>query len=457
MPEIADALRAHRTRLAVWGLGYVGFSSLASFAREGIRVMGTDVDSRRVDQVNGAEGAGALAHALPGIDDLVGFDVRSLVGEGSVTATSRWQDLAGAETAVHLIAVPTERDGRPWSPPLADVLAKIFSFDLATARRDPPLVIIESTLAASWFASVVGPLAADHGVEIGTDVLLGVAPRRDWFGHPDLTLKRLPRVVGGTDRRSTEATTEVVGMVSDSVHVARDHLQAALTKTVENAYRHLNITFANELAEAFPEVNMREVLELAGTKWNVETYRPSLGIGGYCIPVAPQYVLDSAADTGVLGLLRHSIESEQLQPHRVADSIMSTGARSVGILGISYRAGLRIHHSSPALRLGERLRSFGLDVRVHDPGYNAEAILDICGVEAFDFPAELRCFDVVVVSVGHNAYRIPYAHLVSSLRRDAVVIDNEGVWPDLPAHAREITYHQAGDPGWIDNHDRFDA
>src|SRR5205823_2834786 len=143
----------------------------------------------------------------------------------------------------------------------------------------------------------------------------------------------------------------------------------------------------NELSLAYPHLDIRRVLELVGTKWNVGTFRPSFGIGGYCIPLAGRYLLQGARHPERLSLLQATIASAEAQPRRVAEYLARRGdIRRVGILGLSYTSDVKVWSHSPTTRIVPLLRQDGLEVKVNDPHYTAAEIRQIVGVDSFAYP-----------------------------------------------------------------------
>jgi nucleotide sugar dehydrogenase len=261
----------------------------------------------------------------------------------------------------------------------------------------------------------------------------------------------LPRVVGGTDQQTTRVLIEVLGICCENFLPAPDHRHAALVKSVENAYRQMEIALANELSLAYPRLDIRAVLELAGTKWNVGTFRPSFGIGGYCIPLASHYVLEGAERPELLTLLRATIASSEAQARRVAEHVIGRGdLRRVGILGLSYTAGTKVWSHSPTIAIAATLRDRGVEVKVHDPYYAEEEIRRIVGAEAFSFPDGLGEFDAVLVATAHDEYRTLSAEMIlESLTQCRLILDDAGLWAEIDFAPRGIEYHQAGDRDWL--------
>ncbi len=429
-------------KVGVWGIGHIGYSTMCHFASRGVRCIGYDIDPARVKTVN--EGSTGIV----GMEGWLGFSPAYLFRSGVARATDDWKELVQPDVSVHFICVPTERDGAPYLWALMDVCRRI-GFGIQQGRQTGVLVIIESTLVPGTVDGMVVPFFKELGLGIGRDVLLGCAPRRDWFSSADKSLSSLPRVFGGADQATTEKMRQVLSIVCSNLVEAPDHRHAELVKSVENAYRHVEIALAFELSRAYPGIDMRKVLELAGTKWNVGTFRPSFGIGGYCIPVSSLYVLDGAQRPDELGLLRLAVISSRKQPRLVAESLFGRRVSSVGILGLSYTADVKVHAHSPTLGIVEELRRRGVKVKVNDPLYSAEEIERICGVGTFAFPEGLSEFEAVLVVAAHREYRAVATSQVLRRLKCRVVLDNAGLWQDVPWQERGIEYWLAGQAGWM--------
>jgi len=346
-----------------------------------------------------------------------------------------------------MIAIPTEKDGKPYDAILEDVVKKISSYK---AGGEPPLVIIESTLTPGRTDNVVIPIFEKAGLKVGKDILLGVAPRRDWFISPEKSLKNLPRIIGGTTQETTKFMKDALSIICDSLIPAPDHKHAEMIKSIENAYRHAEITLANQLSLAYPEIDMKEVLRLVGTKWNIGTYFPSFGTGGYCIPLSSQYVLLGAKNPEQLTILRSAIETDSKQPFVVADSIAKRGCRKAGILGLAYKGDIKVDILSPTIKIAQRLKEKGISVKIHDPLYTEQEIRKITGCETFKFPEGLQEFDAILLVADHQIYRFtPNTVVLSNLKKCKVVLDNTGIWKDIDFEKTRVEYHIAGDKRWL--------
>lgn len=445
--ELQKSLKSGKKQIAVWGIGYIGYSSMAHFAREGIKCIGGDISKKVVDDIkkNGKS-------SIPNIEYWLDFDVVPLTKKGLITVTNNLDELIDEKNVVHLIAIPTEKNGVPYMDALSDVLTKIFVGYKDKKFKTHPLVIIESTISPNVINSIIIPLANKLSINLGHDVMFGVAPRRDWFVSPDKTLKTLPRIIGGSNNETTTLIEEVIGIVCDNILKAKDSMHACLVKSVENAYRQLDITFANQLTLAYPSLDILEVLRLVGTKWNVETYHPSFGVGGYCIPLAPYYVIDGAEKPDELTLLKESINTNLNQPDRVSQSIINRGIKNVGILGLAYTSDIKVDILSPTVMIVDELLAKGVKVKVNDPLYTDQEILAKTGAQSFRFPEDLDSFEAILIVAPHNIYvSCTVDDILSNLKNCRLILDNMGAWKEKKEQIIDngIDYYEVGEANWL--------
>jgi len=430
-------------RIGIWGTGFIGFTTMANMAFNGVRCIGFDVEKEKADTINKGD------IPIENLEYWLGFDIKNLVGNGVLKATTDWKEMMRGDIAVHFVCIPTEKGGEPYDDILIDVIKKLTELKDVKSNT-PPLIIVESTLTPGRSDKIVMPIFKKAGVKVGHDILYGVAPRRDWFVSAEKSLLKLPRVFGGTNKKTTDLIREVLSVVCENLVPAPDHKHAEMVKSIENAYRHMDITLANQLSLAYPNINMTEVLKLVGTKWNVGTFSPSMGTGGYCIPISSAYVLLGADRPEHLTLLRETLETDKRQPEIIAESLAKRGVRKVGILGLAYKGDIKVSILSPTIRMAKKLLELGVDVKVNDPYYSKAEILKIAGTDSFEFPDGLREFDAVLIVADHQHYRsTPHNAILASLMGCKLVLDNTEIWRDIDFKSKGIEYHVAGDAGWI--------
>ena len=317
-------------------------------------------------------------------------------------------------------------------------------------RSRPPLVIVESTLTPGTVEELLLPIATSAGLEPGhrPAARAGPAPRlvprrglRTARPGPDLLRRGGP--LGNAAR-------DVLGLMCDTLHRAPSHIEGELVKCVENAYRHVEITLANQLSLAYAHVDMVEVLRLAGTKWNIGTFHPSFGTGGYCIPLSSRYLLRGAADaTSALAAQRGGRDRRpDARPGRTGRRARRPGAgprtRVQGRHQGRHAQPHRRDHRGTA-RAG---RSSAYTTRCTAP-QEIEALLGP-GTAATTWPG--RCRGVLVLIVPDHPEFLGEPYLACSSRagvRPLLILDNHGVWEGRtwPGH---VAYRRAGGTSWLD-------
>jgi nucleotide sugar dehydrogenase len=431
-------LKSKKFKVAVWGTGYIGLSTMVYFSKKKIKCVGYDIDKSKVKKIN----SGIIP--LPDLKNWFGFDIKKLVKQNFLSATSEYKDLISEKFLVHFIAIPTEKNGKPFYEPLLNVLNNIAKIKAKT--KNPPIIIVESTLAPKVSDKKIIPFLKKKKLKLGKDILLSVAPRRDWFIEGGKNLENLDRVYGATDKKSSKVAKDILSIVCKKLHVASSYKVSEMVKSVENAYRHMDVTLANQLSLAFPKDNMREVLKLVGTKWNIETFHPGIGTGGYCIPLSSRYILSQVRDSSKLSLLRETVKTDDGMNRVVANSIKKRGYKKIGILGLSYKGDLKVSVLSKVIPLVKSLKKKGLKVKLFDPYFSSKEIKDAVKVETFKFPNELTKFDCIIVTVDHKQFKIPKKKLEKYLKNCKFIIDHDGAWKN---YNLKSNYHLTGDSGWI--------
>lgn len=378
--------------VCVMGLGYVGLPTAAVLATRGRRVAGVDLRSDVLDTIN----AGQVHIVEPELDALV----RAAVAEGSLRALPQ-----PPPASAYLICVPTPfRDGH--QPDLRHVEAATRA--LVPALRPGNLVVLESTVPPTTTRALVAGVLAEAGLVAGRDVFVAHAPERVLPGAVIREVVENPRVVGGV----TEACTEVAarfyeGFVKGEVHRTRAET-AELVKLAENAYRDVNVAYANELANVCEHLSLDawEVIALANQHPRVDILRPGPGVGGHCIAVDPWFIVATApGDTPLIQAARAVNDG---RPGRVLARVQELAERfkrpRIACLGLAYKPNIDDVRESPALAV---VRS------IHETLASAEVLVvephlrqcPIEGLELCEAEAALREADIVVILVAHRQFR----------------------------------------------------
>ncbi len=430
---------------AVWGSGAVGATTVAYYAQAGVHMIAYDTNPEVVN---------AISHGtfpIPSLEDHLGISIAPLLKKGLIESTiDAHRILDDPRVKLHFLAIPTERHGEPWSGALAEV-----AYLLTEKKRvgRPELIVVESTLAPGYGDKFVIKTLESAGLSIGQDFLFAVAPRRDWFVSKDKNLQTLPRIVGATDEASLHAATQVLRLVCKQIVPVSSYRVAELVKPLENAFRAINIAFVDEVTRAFPDLDVREAILAAATKWNFMAHDPGAGIGGHCIPLAPKYLL-AGLDSGSpeLQLIKSFSTSVSEHTRYIADTLhRAADGGVIMLLGLAYKEELKVHTLSPTLEIAERLRGLGADFRVHDPLYSPQEIRAVVDVEPAIYPNDLGSASVIAVLVGHRLYRsLSERDAILYLRPGTSILDIEGIWQRLETafRNRDIRYRLLGSTNW---------
>ncbi|MCO5998390.1 nucleotide sugar dehydrogenase [Actinoallomurus rhizosphaericola] len=413
--------RAVEWDLAVIGLGYVGMPLVREVARGGMRVVGLDVDQRRVDGLNAG-----VSH----IDDLSDGDVASLIAHG-FHATTDPRVLAGADTMIICVPTPLDRDRLP------DLRAVKGAAEMIAGRLRPgTLVVLESTTWPGTTEEVVRPLLEKSGLSAGIDFHLAYSPERIDPGNPVFGLRNTPKVVGGLTPDCLDRAVSFYGKFVERVVPVRGTREAEMTKLLENTYRQVNIGLVNEIAMFCDElgIDVWEAISAAATKpFGYEAFRPGPGVGGHCIPIDPSYLSHRVRR---LGYRFQFAELAQQINDRMPAYVAERAARllhrygrcvngaTIVLLGVTYKPDVGDDRESPARPLARRLHASGAKVRYVDPLVDDWTVEGVDVARTDDLATALRTADLAILLQPHRAFDL---NLLGARAR--LLLDTRGVLP----------------------------
>ena len=402
--------------ISVIGLGYVGLPTAALFASRRVRVIGVDVNQRTVDTIN----AGDVHINEPELDMLVQAAVRA----GMLRATT-----VPEPADAFLIAVPTpfKEEHRP---DLNHVRAAVQS--IAPVLSPGNIVILESTSPVGTTERVVRWLAAARpdlrfpvaGDEEEVDVQVAYCPERVLPGHVVREFVENDRIIGGLTPACSRRAAEVYRIcVAGRMHIT-DARSAEMCKLAENAYRDVNIAFANELSMICDrlEIPVREMIALANHHPRVNILQPGCGVGGHCVAVDPWFIVEAAPNEA--RLIRTAREVNDAKPRWVEAQIRQAvatlvengreeSAIVVALLGLAFKPNVADLRESPALQVAHAL-SLQTTARLLAVEPNITDLpLTLRLVELADLAAAVGRADIVCVLVGHREFAALSPHLLA--------------------------------------------
>ena len=376
--------------VCVVGVGYIGLPTASLLATKGHRVRGVDVDPAIVETIN----QGQVHIVEPDLDVLV----RSAVGSGNLTAA-----VTPAEADVFILAVPTPF-GEGHVPDLAYVDAATEA--IAPHVRGTDLVILESTSPVGTTERVAERLAALRpDLADAPGPFVAHCPERVLPGRILLELIENDRIIGGIDQASTAAAVEFYrGFVRGDV-LGCDARTAEMCKLVENAFRDVNIAFANELSMISDKLNIDvwELIQLANRHPRVNILQPGPGVGGHCIAVDPWFIVSAAPETATLIRTARGVNLHKTDwaIQQVTAALPADRTPTIACLGLSYKPDIDDLRESPALAIYRALHtSYNGTVLGVEPHLRSTDSLPLVSLDT-----ALEQADILVFLVGHQVFR----------------------------------------------------
>lgn len=380
------------------GLGYVGLPLAVAFAEKGCKVVGFDINKEKIELYKS------------------GIDPTLEVGSKRLKRVYMEMEFTSDETKINdadyiIVAVPTPV--LPNNDP--DMRPVIGSSEIVGRNmRKGATVIYESTVYPGATEEECIPiLEKESGMRCGVDFKIGYSPERINPGDRVHTLEKIVKVVSGMDEESSERIAQLYEMVIVAgVYRASCIKVAEASKVIENTQRDINIAFMNELSKIFDlmDIDTKEVLEAASTKWNFLRFHPGL-VGGHCIGVDPFYLANKAVKLGYNPKLilsaREINDSMGAYVGNILNNKFVDGVKDkdVLILGLTFKEDCPDLRNTKVVDIIDQLVEQGARVIVSDPYVEqkeAKKEYDLDVTSIHDVPK----VDAIILAVAHNAYRL---------------------------------------------------
>lgn len=407
----------HNRKISVVGLGYVGLPVAVEFGKNQ-QVIGFDINSIRIEELK------------KGIERTNEVDAEELA-RANILYTCNAEDLKKAD--FHIIAVPTPVN-KAKQPDLRPVIKASRTVGKQLKKGD--IVVYESTVyPGATEEDCIPVLEQESGLIWGIDFNVGYSPERINPGDRLHTFKTITKVVSG----DTPETLETVASVYESVVTAGVHKAATIkvaeaAKVIENTQRDLNISLMNELALIFNkmDIDTRDVLAAASTKWNFLPFDPGL-VGGHCIGVDPYYLTYKSATLGYTPqviLSGRSINDSMgnfIAAQTVKELIKAekcVRGSVVTILGFTFKENVPDIRNTRVIDIYRELQTYGINVQVFDPLSDSNEIMEEYGVK-LSSEDELKPAHAVLLAVPHDYFLDKdWSYLLGLLHDEAgIVID----------------------------------
>lgn len=395
-------------QVVIMGLGYIGLPTAALIASKKIKVHGVDVNKTVVDTIN----KGKIHIVEPDLDGLVHYGVQ----KGTLVAA-----LLPKKADVFLIAVPTPFKGEH-KPDIAYV--EKATRMVVPFLREGNLYILESTSPVGT-TEKMARLIFKMRPELKNKISIAYCPERVLPGSVIYELQQNDRVIGGIDAKSTDAAIAFYSkFVKGQLHKTNART-AEMCKLTENAYRDVNIAFANELSIICDKagINVNELISLASRHPRVKILKPGPGVGGHCIAVDPWFIVADFKDEAKI--IRQARLTNNYKRDWVLEKIRKAAAdfkkqhkrqAMIACMGLSYKPDIDDLRESPALEILQALQKTKQNVLAVEPNVSGHHLLELT-----DAVKAVSQADIIVYLVAHKAFD----KLIVS--KDKVVLDFCGV------------------------------
>jgi len=412
-----EALLNKKSKIAVIGLGYVGFPLAMAFAQK-LSVIGFDSNERKIKLLQKAN----TGEATTGSADFAA---------GDIVFTSDAEQLRQAVFFIIVVPTPIDKYNVPDLGPLMEA-----SKTVGCVLKKGDYVVYESTTYPGCTEEDCLPVLEQYsGLKMGVDFKLGYSPERINPGDKKNTLKTVVKVVAGNDAEALDTIAKTYELVVDAgVHRAPSIKVAEASKIVENVQRDLNIALMNELSLIFDHIgiNTFDVLEASGTKWNFLKFQPGL-VGGHCIGVDPYYLTYKAASLGydskVIAASR-SINDDMAKyvARKVITHVLRNATEPrVLVKGVTFKENVSDIRNSKIVDTVKELLAFNIKVDVEDPYALPEDVHEEYGLQLTTNPGKV--YDAIIITVPHAPYcKLDDAWFAAISTPAAMIFDLKGIY-----------------------------
>lgn len=385
--------------IAIIGLGYVGLPLAVEFAKKH-PVVGFDINQARIDELKNGSDRTLEVH-------------ESELKSTSMKFTNKLEEIQSCNIFIITVPTPIDEHKRPDLTPLVKA-----SETVGKVLKKNDIVIYESTVYPGCTEEDCVPvLERVSGLKFNRDFFCGYSPERINPGDKDRTVTKILKVTSGSNPETADKVNILyASVITAGTFKASSIKVAEAAKVIENSQRDINIAFVNELSLIFNKMNLdtKEVLEAAGTKWNFLKFAPGL-VGGHCIGVDPYYLTHKAEALGyhpqvILAGRRINdgmgayvagqvVKLMIKKNHQIQDS-------KVLILGLTFKENCPDIRNTRVVDIVNELKDFGCEIDIYDPWADSQEVKHEYKLEMknADVLKNLETYSAVILAVSHNQF-----------------------------------------------------
>ena len=384
-------------KLAIVGLGYVGLPLILEFAKNR-KVIGFDIKKKRIEELNA------------GIDKNFESSKEELQNSKRLNFTSNEEDLKYANCFIITVPTPIDELKKPDLRPLlqaSEMIGKII--------KEGDLIIYESTVYPGCTEEVCVPILEKFSnLKFNKNFFCGYSPERINPGDKKHTISNIKKITSGSTPEILDLVDSLYNeIITVGTHRASSIKVAEAAKVIENTQRDINIALINELSMIFSKLNIdtKEVLDAAGSKWNFLPFKPGL-VGGHCIGVDPYYLTHKAESVGHHAqiILAGREINDNMGGHVVLEMIKEMEKKKINIknskiliMGITFKENCSDIRNSGVKMVFERLKKYTHNIDLYDPWTDSKEIKKIYGINSQQ-TLDKNNYDGIIIAVAHKIF-----------------------------------------------------
>ncbi len=364
--ELIEKIETLTAKIAVIGLGYVGFPLAVEAGKAGYTVIGIDISEEKIKLIN---------QGINYITDIPDNDVNNLVKNGKLIATRDFKEIEKSDIIILCVPTPLDENKQPSTKYIEDAVKSSVPH-----IRKGQLMILESTTYPGTTEEIILPHIENKGLKIGKDFYLVFSPERIDPGNPRFNTSNIPKVVGGVTPDCTHVASAFYKKITiGGVYEVSSPKVAEMEKLLENIFRIVNISLVNEMAMLCDRmgINIWEVISAAKTKpFGFMPFYPGPGTGGHCIPLDPFYLSWKAKQFDFsTRFIELAGEINDKMPEYVVNKAAETlnkdkksiNGSKILIIGMAYKKDINDIRESPSINVAKKLLIKGAEIVYHDP------------------------------------------------------------------------------------------
>ena len=427
-------IESNKFVVGIIGLGYVGLPLALEFAAKGVKVIGFDLDTKKVIKIN-KDKKSYIKH-------IPTQKIKDAVEKKKLSATSDFSRLSIPDVVIICVPTPLNANREPDISFVMDSTKMI-----AKHLRNGQLISLESTTYPGTTDEDMLKVLESTGKKVGKDFYLCFSPEREDPNNPNYSTSTIPKVLGGVTKKCRDLGVMVYSKVINTIVPVSSTKAAESAKLLENIFRSINIALVNELKMVFERmgIDVWEVINAAATKpFGFTPFYPGPGLGGHCIPIDPFYLTWKAREFDIsskfielAGEINTSMPFYVVEKviHALNDHQKSIKGSKILILGLAYKKDIDDLRESPSLKLIELLQDHGAKV-----DYNDYFSTSIPKLRKYDFnkksikmtPTNIKKYDLLLLSTEHSYYDykmiLKYANIIVDTRNGFGSFKNKKIY-----------------------------